>query len=316
MIDQDLNNTLIVLIPKKENPEDFSHFRPISLCSVLYKLVMKVVANRFKIIFPKLLSQEQAGFIAGRNISDNIILAQEVIHSMRCKRKSNNWMAIKLDLEKAYDRVSWEFIDASLSAAGIPILLRKVIMSAISSSTMQILWNGVPTHDLVIFGKSNLGQARLLDSIFSQFCEISGHKITIGKSNIFFSKTTAENVRNQINQIFGFQEVQNLGKYLGIHLFHEKVTNHTLSFVVDKVRVLRSKYRWKEQLPDSISRSQCSHLWRSLSKIWPLFRENLIWSLGNGSSVRCWKDAWIPGSLSIWMEAGIWTCFEFGYQRM
>lgn len=76
----------------------------------------------------------------------------------------------------------------------------------------------------------------MLDSIFSQFCEISGHKITVGKSNIFFSKTTAENVRNQINQIFGFQEVQNLGKYLGIHLFHERVINHTLSFVVDKVR--------------------------------------------------------------------------------
>ncbi|KAH1097427.1 hypothetical protein J1N35_014348 [Gossypium stocksii] len=89
-IDQELNNTLIVLIPKKENPEDFSQFRPISLCSVLYKLIMKVIANRFKVIFPKLISQEQAGFIAGHNISDNIILAQEVIHSMRCKRKNNS----------------------------------------------------------------------------------------------------------------------------------------------------------------------------------------------------------------------------------
>ncbi|KAA3475887.1 tyrosine decarboxylase 1-like [Gossypium australe] len=105
-IEPELNNTLIVLIPKKENPEDFSHFRPISLCSVLYKLVMKVIANRFKVIFPKLISQEQAGFIAGRNIFDNIILAQEVIHSMRCNLKGRKWMAIKLDLEKAYDRIS------------------------------------------------------------------------------------------------------------------------------------------------------------------------------------------------------------------
>ncbi|KAH1097426.1 hypothetical protein J1N35_014347 [Gossypium stocksii] len=55
-------------------------------------------------------------------------------------------MAIKLDLEKAYDRVSWEFIDASLIAVGIPTFLRKVIMSAIFLSAMQILWNGVPTH--------------------------------------------------------------------------------------------------------------------------------------------------------------------------
>ncbi|KAH1097425.1 hypothetical protein J1N35_014346 [Gossypium stocksii] len=61
------------------------------------------------------------------------------------------------------------------------------------------------------------------------------------------------------------------------------------------VHVLRSKYSWKEQLPDLISRSQCSHLWKSLSKIWPLFRENLIWSLGDGSTVKRWKDSWIPG---------------------
>jgi len=55
-------------------------------------------------------------------------------------------MAIKLDLEKAYDRVSWEFIRASLEAVGVPEFLKEVIMSVISSSSMQILWNGVPTH--------------------------------------------------------------------------------------------------------------------------------------------------------------------------
>lgn len=55
-------------------------------------------------------------------------------------------MAIKLDLEKAYDRVSWEFISASLSAVEIPLFLLSVIMSAISTSTMQILQNGAPTQ--------------------------------------------------------------------------------------------------------------------------------------------------------------------------
>lgn len=139
MIEPELNNTLIMLIPKKESPEDFSHFRPISLCSVLYKLVMKVIANRFKVIFPKLISQEQAGFIAGRNIPGNIILAQKVIHSMRCNRKGRKLMAIKLDLEKTYERVSWEFISASLIAAGIPVFLQNVIMPSISSSSVQIL---------------------------------------------------------------------------------------------------------------------------------------------------------------------------------
>lgn len=55
-IDVDLNNTLIVLIPKKDSPEDFSQFRLINFCSVMYKLVMKVVANQFKLVFSNLIS--------------------------------------------------------------------------------------------------------------------------------------------------------------------------------------------------------------------------------------------------------------------
>ncbi|KAG8494116.1 hypothetical protein CXB51_011832 [Gossypium anomalum] len=129
----------------KDYSEDYSHFQPISLCSVMYKLVMKMIANRFKVVFPNFISSEQAGFIAGRNISDNIIIAQEVIHSMRSRKDDKKWMAIKLNLEKSYDRISWEFISASLVAAGIPNLFRKLIMDAISSSTMWILWNGVPS---------------------------------------------------------------------------------------------------------------------------------------------------------------------------
>ncbi|KAH1092020.1 hypothetical protein J1N35_019277 [Gossypium stocksii] len=60
------------------------------------------------------------------------------------------------------------------------------------------------------------------------------------------------------------------------------------------VRVLRSKYGLESQLSDSIHRSNCSHLWRSLSKLWPLVCENLLWSVGDGSTIRGWKDPWVP----------------------
>ncbi|KAA3487462.1 Retrovirus-related Pol polyprotein LINE-1 [Gossypium australe] len=82
-IDSELNNSLIMLIPKTQNLVEFSQFRPISLCSILYKLVMKIIANHFKVVFLRLLALEQVGFAAKRNITDNIIIAQEVIHSMR-----------------------------------------------------------------------------------------------------------------------------------------------------------------------------------------------------------------------------------------
>lgn len=65
---------------------------------------------------------------------------------MRSKQKNRKYMAIKIDLEKAYDRVRWEFIDASLKVAGILNFLRTIIISAISSSTLQVLWNGFPSQ--------------------------------------------------------------------------------------------------------------------------------------------------------------------------
>lgn len=85
-----MNNTLIVPILKKDRPKDFNQFRPINLCSVMYKLVMKMVANRFEVVFPNFISQEQVEFNVGRNTSDNVIIVQEVIHSMRSKRIGKN----------------------------------------------------------------------------------------------------------------------------------------------------------------------------------------------------------------------------------
>lgn len=294
VIDAELNNTLIVFIPKTDHPKDFSQFWPISLCSILYKLVMKVIANKFRFIFPKIISQKKAGFITGQSRSNNIIIAQEVIHCIRSKRKGRNWMTLKLDLEKAYDRVSWDFIRASLKVVGIPEFLYSVIMKAITSLTMQVLWNGVPTQkfklvrgirqgcplspylfmlcidwlgrlihaqisdgkwnlirlsckgpdlshlffvdDLVIFCKAEMEQAQHLSGMLSHFCDFSRHRVSMRKSNIYFSKGTDDARRLQISQVFGFQIVHNLGTYLEVSLLHDRVIKSTVRFAVDKVR--------------------------------------------------------------------------------
>lgn len=77
-----INSILISLIPKVETPEVYSQFRPISLCSVAYKAITKVLANRLRLALPKLIQEGQSSFIPGKQITKNIIITQEVIHTM------------------------------------------------------------------------------------------------------------------------------------------------------------------------------------------------------------------------------------------
>ena len=83
---RNLNETLLVLIPKTENPELMKQFRPISLCNVVFKIITKVLTNKIKPYMDHLVSTNQCSFISNRQSSDNVIMAQEIIHSMRKKK--------------------------------------------------------------------------------------------------------------------------------------------------------------------------------------------------------------------------------------
>ncbi|CAL1355245.1 unnamed protein product [Linum trigynum] len=140
-----INETLLVLIPKKESPEYIAQFRPIGLCNVVYQTLAKCIVNRIKPHMRRLVHPTQTYFVSGRHITD-IIIVQEVVHSMGLKKGKKGQMFLKIDQAKAYDKLSWRFLHETLVAAGIPTHLTSVIMACVSSSSMQVMWNGGATE--------------------------------------------------------------------------------------------------------------------------------------------------------------------------
>jgi hypothetical protein len=111
-----LNSTFIALIPKSDNPLSLDEFRPISLCNCIYKVVAKVISRRLKDLLSEKVSKEQFGFLEGRKIHEAIGVAQEGLHNVKIKKAKG--VILKIDLSKAYDRVSWLYIRLILTHLG------------------------------------------------------------------------------------------------------------------------------------------------------------------------------------------------------
>ena len=108
MFFRSLNSIFLVLVPKKGGVEDLRDFRCISLVGGLYKLLAKVLANRLKKVVGKVVSSSQNAFVEGRQILDAVLIANEAIDSLL---KSNECEVMcKLDIEKAYDHLKWDFL--------------------------------------------------------------------------------------------------------------------------------------------------------------------------------------------------------------
>lgn len=119
-------------------------FRPISLCNVIYKIVAKCITNRLRHVINDLVGPYQNAFIPGRIISDNILLAHEMIENIRLTKKGRAKVGIKADMSKSYDRIKWDFLEKMLTKMRFPGILIKTIMNCVTSVSYSILLNGQP----------------------------------------------------------------------------------------------------------------------------------------------------------------------------
>ncbi|GJS10251.1 RNA-directed DNA polymerase, eukaryota [Tanacetum coccineum] len=139
------NSLFITLIPKKQDSKVVKDYRPISLIGSIYKIIAKIMANRLSFVISDLISDVQSAFVSNRQILDGPFILNELISW--CKYNKTKAMIFKVDFEKAFDSVRWDFLDDILDKFGFGTKWRGWIQGCLSSAMGSILVNGSPTSE-------------------------------------------------------------------------------------------------------------------------------------------------------------------------
>ncbi|XP_074324344.1 uncharacterized protein LOC141661259 [Apium graveolens] len=281
MFDDHFTNTNIVLVPKKKNLQYMVDLRPISLCNVRYKIASKVLANRLKKVIDEIISEEQSAFIPGHIISNNIMIFFEIIHYMKRKTQGKkDWMALKLDMSKVYNRVEWSYIRAILGKMGFNSTVINLFMQCVTTARYKISHSGKEFGDIIPHRRLRQGdpmssylflatkdEAVQVMEILAMFEQASGQKINISKSSVFFSRNVQQGVKNEILQVLGFHEAHSNTQYLRLPSCIGRSKTAVLGYGEANIQVLVEIKKKRERYSlDELGEDECvENGWRLIT---------------------------------------------------
>ncbi|KAL0453206.1 UNVERIFIED_CONTAM: hypothetical protein Slati_1298700 [Sesamum latifolium] len=311
-----VNATLITLIPKVQLPTKVGDFRLISHCNVIYKVITKIMVKRMRLVLDKLIDNSQNAFVPDRSISDNVLLAQELLSGYNQKRLPLR-CTIKVDLQKAYpDMVDWDYLLIVLRLFQFPNMFVLWVEQCISSASFSINLNGsihgffssmrglrqgdpmssylfvlvMESLHLLLKSKADLYSVNVLHGALQEFKVASELQANAQKSQILLSKAT-EHYQEQNIQLLGFTRGSLLISYCSVFILPKgviraidtKLRNFFGKGLQERedIRLHGSIYILTKK-PDSI--------WVSLS---------IEYRVGDGTAFKLWLDPWNPDDLLI-----------------
>lgn len=143
-----LSYGVITLVPKVKEANVIKQYRPICLLNVDYKWFTKTLTNRFSPIAKKIIGENQTGFIKGRNILEGVVVIHEVIHELR--RTKGKGLILKIDFEKAYDRVRWDFLEQVMMGRNFHPTWIKWVMDTVKGVRCALTLTGRGVNILVL----------------------------------------------------------------------------------------------------------------------------------------------------------------------
>ncbi|CAI7826880.1 unnamed protein product [Closterium sp. NIES-53] len=112
VLSESFTTAVTILQHKKGDRDDLGNYRPITLLSFFYKRLAKVLANRIKVVLPRVISSNQFGFLPGRSLTDAVSLVADAIDA--AEQEDEDWLLLLVDFQKAYDSVSREYLFTTL----------------------------------------------------------------------------------------------------------------------------------------------------------------------------------------------------------
>ncbi|XP_058760864.1 uncharacterized protein LOC131634228 [Vicia villosa] len=143
-----ITSSFLALIPKNNNPQNLGEYRPICLVGSIYKIIAKILAARLKEVIGILVSNNQTAFVPGRTMMDGVLLVNELLYWMR--KKKRGCILLKVDFEKAYDSVSWQYLREMMMRMGFGDRWMKWMDACIFTSHMSVLVNGSATKEFKV----------------------------------------------------------------------------------------------------------------------------------------------------------------------
>lgn len=139
------NSSFFTLVPKIKDPNTLGDYRPISVIGSMYKIIAKILAARMKKVIGEVVGEVQSAYVEGRNILDGPLIMNEIY--AWAKRSKKEVLMFKVDFDKAFDSINWDYLDSVLMQMGFGIKWRRWISGCLTSARASVIVNGSPTYE-------------------------------------------------------------------------------------------------------------------------------------------------------------------------
>uniref|UniRef100_A0A803NLJ9 Reverse transcriptase domain-containing protein n=1 Tax=Cannabis sativa TaxID=3483 RepID=A0A803NLJ9_CANSA len=246
-----INETYLVLIPKKSNASKVCDFRPISLCSTFYKVIAKTIANCLKTVLTSLISHNQGAFLSNRIIFDNILIANEVINAINGRKAGkgiSNLIIPSRGIRQGDPLSPYLFL---LVVEGLSVIIpskehlalfKDISICRSSPSISHMLF----ADDSLLFTQVSHHNSSYIQDILSTYNKAMGQFVNLAKSSVLFSRNTSHHDKHYFLSSLGMADKPFIDTYLGVPQCFARSKKSSFHFILQRASSKLSV--WKSKL--------------------------------------------------------------------